>query len=164
MPPFFCASNCSYILSFFSFLIILPVGWQRYHETKAITERGVNQLMLPVSKCCSDSLEISLVLWIFLCLEKHTMSHWAQLNFQTPCSCHSSCSNVLFPTAVVQYGIQTNQAELTTLWLDEGYGSVRRILWRTDTKVWRILALSWWHWSCGHLARQLTRRSYLLHN
>lgn len=29
-------------------------------------------------------LELFLVLWIFLCLEKCTVSHWVQLNFQAP--------------------------------------------------------------------------------
>lgn len=164
MPPLFCASNCSYcFVLFFFFLILLPVGWQRYYETNNVTQIGVNQSVLPISKYCSDILEISLVLWIFLCLKKHTMSHWAQLNFQASRSCHSSCSNVLFPTAVVEYNIQTNQAELTTLWLDEECGNVRRILGNTDTKVW-IIGPNVWNWDCGQLARQLMRRSYLFHN
>lgn len=63
------------------------------------------------------------------------------IKLPSPCSCHSSCSNVPFPTAVVEYSIQTNQAELTALWLGEECGSVRRILWHTDPKVW-IMGLS----------------------
>lgn len=54
------------------------------------------------------------------------------IKLPSPCSCHSSCSNVLFPTAVVEDGIQTHQAELTTLWRDEVCASVRRIRWCTD--------------------------------
>lgn len=160
-PSFLVPLTAPTVLSLFLF-ILLPVGWQRYFETNNITQTGVNQLVLPISKYCSDPLEISLVLWIFLCLEKHTMSHWAQLNFQAPCSCHSSCSHVLFPTAVVECSIQTNQAELTNLWLDEACGSVRSLLSR-DTKVW-IIGLNLLNWDCGQLACQLMRRSYLLHN
>lgn len=58
-----------------------PSG-KRHYETNDRTPTGVNQLLVPISKHCSDPLEISLVLWLFLCLEKCTVSHWAQLNFQ----------------------------------------------------------------------------------
>lgn len=91
------------------------------------------------------------------------MSHWAQLNLQAPCSCHSSCSDVLFPTAVVEYNIQTNQAELTTLWLGGGSGSGESILWNADTNFW-VSGLDLWNWNCSQLACQLMRRSYLLCN
>ena len=83
------------------------------------------------------------------------------IKLPSPCSCHSSCSNVPFPTAVVEYSIQTNQAELTTLWLDEECGSVRRIPWHPDPKVW-IMGLNFGSRDCGQLACQLMRRSYLL--
>jgi hypothetical protein len=116
-----------------------------------------------ICKHCRDPIEISLVVWIFLCLEKCTMSHWAQLNLQGPCSCHSSCSYVLFPTAVVECNIQTNQAELTTLWLGGGSGSGKRILCKADTKV-AASGLDLWNWDCGQIAYHLMRWSYLLCN
>lgn len=71
-------------------------------------------------------------------ISKFRKMHSAALSpveLQAPRSCQSSCFNVLFPTAVVEYSIQTNQAELTALWLDGGSGSMWRIQWSRDTKI-----------------------------
>lgn len=144
--------------------LLAKIIWDHlYHFITYHFITGADQLIVSISKHCRDSVEISLVVSIFLCLEKCTMSHWAQLNLQAPCSCHSSCSDVLFPTAVVEYNIQTNQAELTTLWLGGGSGSGERILWNADTKIW-VSGLDLWNWDCGQLACQLMRWSYILGN
>lgn len=124
-----CAHTCCYLLH------LTRLVWKILYDQVMIQTED-SQLVEPISKYCSDPLEMSLVLRMFLCLEKCTVSHRAQLNFPTPCGCHSSCWNVPFPTAVTESSIQTNQAELTTSRLNGGSASARRVFVDIDTKVW----------------------------
>lgn len=73
--PFLVHLSAPTVYFYLFFLYLLSTWWQRYYETNDKTQMEASQLVVPISKHCSDPLEISLLVWIFLCLEKCTMSH-----------------------------------------------------------------------------------------